>query len=220
MPGDEYLREFLPIDQEQLEIATGGQAGRGGRVSELLMGSGAEALVVQIDQEHTLSKVLVVANGSIVSNVGMLGVGQRRIAERIIDRFSAGGVGFISGSGDPLLRSGGSELEVQRGFEMLTVWPLNVLTIHGAIAAMVAILAFSPIFGRPKRLRGSSTADFGEHVQAVGELIRGTGDVQYAKRTIAKYFRVVRGDSVSPWSTLDQSVPTPTQAEPRKSPGV
>ena len=215
MPGDEYLREFLPVDQEQLEIATGGQAGRGGRVSELLMGSGAEALVVQIDQEHTLSKVLVVANGSIVSNVGMLGVGQRRIAERIIDRFSAGGVGFISGSGDPLLRSGGSELEVQRGFEMLTVWPLNVLTIHGAVAAMVAILAFSPIFGRPKRLRGSSTADFGEHVQAVGELIRGTGDVQYAKRTIAKYFRVVRGDSVSPWSTLDQSLPTPTQAEPR-----
>jgi hypothetical protein len=218
MPGDEYLREFLPIDQEQLEIATGGQVGRGGRVSELLMGSGAEALVVQIDQEHTLSKVLVVANGSIVSNVGMLGVGQRRIADRIIDRFSEGGVGFISGSGDPLLRSGGSELEVQRGFEMLTVWPLNVLTIHGAVAAMVAILAFSPIFGRPKRLRGSSTADFGEHVQAVGELIRGTGDVQYAKRTIAKYFRVVRGDSVSPWSTLDQSLPTPTQAEPRKSP--
>ena len=218
MSGEEYLREFLPIDQEQLEIATGGQAGRGGRVSELLMGSRAEALVVQIDQEHTLSKVLVVANGSIVSNVGMLGVGQRRIAERIIDRFSAGGVGFISGSGDPLLRSGGSELEVQRGFEMLTVWPLNVLTIHGAVAAMVAILAFSPIFGRPKRLRGSSTADFGEHVQAVGELIRGTGDVQYAKRTIAKYFRVVRGDSVSPWSTLDQSHPTPTQVEPRNRP--
>ena len=207
--GEEYAREFLPLDHEQLEIASAGQAGRGGRVSKLLMGSGAEALVVQIDQEHTTSKVLIVSNASIVSNVGMLGVGQRRIAERMIERFSPGGVGFISGSGDPLLRASGSEIEEQRGFEMLTVWPLNVLTIHGAVAAMVAILAFSPIFGRPKRLRGASTADFGEHVQAVGELIRGTGDVQYAKRTISKYFRVVRGDSVSAWSTLDDPPPPP-----------
>ena len=207
--GEEYAREFLPLDHDQLEIASAGQAGRGGRVSKLLMGSGAEALVVQIDQEHTTSKVLIVSNASIVSNVGMLGVGQRRIAERLIERFSRGGVGFITGSGDPLLRASGSEIGEQRGFEMLTVWPLNVLTIHGAVAAMVAILAFSPIFGRPKRLRGASTADFGEHVQAVGELIRGTGDVQYAKRTISKYFRVVRGDSVSAWSTLDDPPPPP-----------
>ena len=207
--GEEYAGEFLPVDHEQLEIASAGQAGRGGRVSKLLMGSGAEALVVQIDQEHTTSKVVVVSNASIVSNVGMLGVGQRRIAERLIERFSRGGVGFISGSGDPLVRASGSEMEEQKGFEMLTVWPLNVLTIHGAVAAMVAILAFSPIFGRPKRLRGASTSDFGEHVQAVGELIRGTGDVQYAKRTISKYFRVVRGDSVSAWSTLDDPPPPP-----------
>jgi hypothetical protein len=83
---------------------------------------------------------------------------------------------------------------------------MNVFTIHMAVAAMIGLLAFYPVFGRPRTGAREVTSDFGEHVQAVGEMLRGTRDSGYAKRTIAKYFRVVRGDTVSGWSTLDRSV--------------
>jgi len=82
---------------------------------------------------------------------------------------------------------------------MLTVWPFNVMTIHAALLAMVAIIAAFPIFGRPKSSPRISTANFGEHVEAVGELLRATKGREYAIDAISKYFRIVRGDQKTQW---------------------
>jgi hypothetical protein len=79
------------------------------------------------------------------------------------------------------------------------VWPFNVMTIHAALVAMVAIIAAFPIFGRPKSSPRVSTANFGEHVESVGDLLRATNGREYAIDSISKYFRIVRGDQKTQW---------------------
>jgi hypothetical protein len=146
-------------------------------------------------------RVIVVNNNSLFCNHSMLRVEHRKIASMMIDEFSEGGVGFISGSDDPIIRSDNFD-ERQRGFEMLTVWPLNVVAIHAAFLGIATMIAYFPIFGRPKRLRKTSTADFGMHVEAIGNLMQKSGDKAYAIDQIAEYFRSVRGDLMSPWANM------------------
>jgi hypothetical protein len=205
-PGQEYGREFLPEDRHQLEIITNVHVGDYERVKRWLVGGDGEDLVSELSHATSTSRVLLVANGSLVSNLGMLRSSHREIADRILGRCTAGTIGFLGGEQDPLVRDSGDVQEQGRGFEVFTLWPMNVFTIHMAVAAMIGLLAFYPVFGRPRTGAREVTSDFGEHVQAVGEMLRGTRDSGYAKRTIAKYFRVVRGDTVSGWSTLDRSV--------------
>jgi hypothetical protein len=101
--------------------------------------------------------------------------------------------------------------EEHKGFEMLTVWPFNVMTIHAALLAVVAAIAAFPIFGRPKSLPMKPSADFADHVESLGELLRSTGGQQYAKDAITKYFRIVRRDTKSAWATR----PTAEQMQER-----
>lgn len=204
-PGQEYAREFTEVDRQQLEIITNVHVGDYDRVKRWLVGGGGEGLVWELPYAVSDGRVILVANGSLVSNVGMLRRSHREIASRILGRCSPGVVGFLGGENDPLVRESGEMGGGSKGFEVLTLWPMNIFTIHLAIAAMVAMLALYPVFGRPRGGKSGENSDFGEHVQAVGELLRGTRDAGYAKRTIAKYFRVVRGDTVSGWSSLDRS---------------
>lgn len=156
--------------------------------------------VVEPDPVHG-GRVVVVNNNSLFCNHSMLRVEHRKIAAMMINEFSEGGVGFISGSDDPIIRTDNFD-ERQRGFEMLTVWPLNVVAIHAAFLGIATMIAYFPIFGRPKRLRKTSTADFGMHVEAIGNLMQKSGDKAYAIDQIADYFRNVRGDLVSPWANM------------------
>ncbi len=204
-PGEEYAREFTEVDRQQLEIITNVHVGDYDRVKRWLVGGGGKGLVWELPYAVSDGRVILVANGSLVSNVGMLRRSHREIASRILGRCSPGVVGFLGGENDPLVRESGEMGGGSKGFEVLTLWPMNIFTIHLAIAAMVAMLALYPVFGRPRAGKSGESSDFGEHVQAVGELLRGTRDAGYAKRTIAKYFRVVRGDTVSGWSSLDRS---------------
>jgi hypothetical protein len=153
-------------------------------------------------------RVIIVNNNSLFCNHSMLRSEHRKIAAMMIDEFSEGGVGFTSGPDDPRIRTDNFE-DRQRGFEMLTVWPLNVVAIHGAFLGIATMIACVPIFGRPKRLRKTSTADFGMHVEAIGALMQKSGDKAYAIDQIADYFRNVRGDLVSPWANMqnDESKP-------------
>jgi hypothetical protein len=81
------------------------------------------------------------------------------------------------------------------------------MTIHAALLAMVAIIAAFPIFGRPKSTPKVSTANFGEHVESIGELLRATNGRDYAVEAISKYFRIVRRDQKSVWANQVSSGP-------------
>ena len=193
-------------DEELLAIADGIHAFDYDTVRVLLAADDGTPLVSELRYTSSLSRVLILSNSSIVSNLGLLDVGNRRLTDRLIESFSAGRVGFLSGDEDPTIRQGTSQ-EDFKGFEMLTVWPFNVMTIHAALIAMVAIIAAFPIFGRPKSTPRISTANFGEHVESVGELLRATKGREYAIDAISKYFRIVRGDQKTQWDNRNSLDP-------------
>ena len=185
-------------DEELLAIADGIHAFDYDTVRVLLAADDGTPLVSELRYTSSLSRVLILSNSSIVSNLGLLDGGNRRLTDRLIESFSEGRVGFLSGDEEPTIRQGTSQ-EDFKGFEMLTVWPFNVMTIHAALVAMVAIIAAFPIFGRPKSSPRVSTANFGEHVESVGDLLRATNGREYAIDSISKYFRIVRGDQKTQW---------------------
>ena len=192
------LKIWNTDDEELLAIADGIHAIDYNTVRVLLAADDGTPLVSELRYTSSSSRVLIVSNSSIVSNLGLLDGGNRRLTDRLIESFSEGRVGFLSGDEEPTIRQGTSQ-EDFKGFEMLTVWPFNVMTIHAALIAMVAIIAAFPIFGRPKSSPRVSTANFGEHVESVGDLLRATNGREFAIDSISKYFRIVRGDQKTQW---------------------
>lgn len=210
--ADPYSKEWMPLDAQQLEITKELNADRLPQHVALLETGNGLALIERYNQPNgTGSQVIVIANNSLFSNYGMLHASHLNLADRMLSELPNGGVGFLTGSSDPPIRTDDSE-DRQKGFEMLTVWPLNVITIHAAFLGIAAMIAAFPIFGRPKQLPKPSTSDFGQHIDAVGDMMQRSNDRDYAVRTIAEYFRIVRKDTASPWATMD------TQLAPTESP--
>ncbi len=200
-PTIPFETQWSALDNQQREVASGIQPDRLPTWTTLLSDSNKTPLIASIHHNtNSSSQVLLIHNSSLFCNYSMLREPHRHLASKVIDEFVFDGVGFLSGEQDPKIREDARE-DQQRGFEMLTTWPLNVVTIHAAFLGIVAIIAAFPIFGRPKKLPRTSTADFGLHVEAVGQLMQTSGDTDYAKKQIADYFRMVRGDTTSPWAS-------------------
>jgi len=187
-------------DAELLAIAKAIQKNDLDTETVLLASSDGVPLVTEVKYRSSTSRVLLVSNISMIANLGLLNRSNRDIADKIISKFENGPVGFLTGNIDPTLRKGLAQ-EEHKGFEMLTVWPFNVMTIHAALVAIVAAIAAFPIFGRPKTLPVKSSTDFADHVESLGELLRSTGGHEYTKDAISKYFRIVRRDTKSAWAT-------------------
>jgi hypothetical protein len=62
-----------------------------------------------------------------------------------------------------------------------------VILLHLTMLGIVYCIARWPIFGRPRELPADSTADFGKHISALGELLRGTKDAAYAQARLEQY---------------------------------
>ena len=204
-------------DRELLAIAKGIQQGDLDSPTTLLATSDGVPLLTEVRYRSSSSRVLILSNISMVSNLGLLNRSNWDLADRIISRFETGAVGFIAGENDPTLRKGLPH-EEHKGFEMLTVWPFNAMTIHAALLAIVAAIAAFPIFGRPRIAPVKSSVDFSEHVESLGELLRATDGSQYAKDAISKYFRVVRRDTKSAWATRITAEQRSEQAKPEDEP--
>lgn len=197
-------------DVELLSTAKAIQESDFDKANILLATEDGVPLITEVKYRNSTSRVLVLSNISMIANLGLLNRSNRDIADKIIGKFEKGPVGFLTGDIDPKMRKGLAQ-EEHKGFEMLTVWPFNVMTIHAALLAVVAAIAAFPIFGRPKSLPMKPSADFADHVESLGELLRSTGGQQYAKDAITKYFRIVRRDTKSAWATR----PTAEQMQER-----
>ena len=173
------------------------------RLDFLLATKDREPLIAEItSSKWGKSRVIVLANSSMISNLGLINDQNRTLARRLIAKLPKKSVGFVSGSLDPIVRK--DDLgEQQKGFEMLTIWPINVVTLHAVFLGMLALIALFPIFGRPKLLPRKSHRDFGLHVDAVGAMLLKSKDRFYALATIADYFRQVRKEPTSPWANVD-----------------
>jgi hypothetical protein len=206
--GVRYANIWNTDDEELLRIAKGVLRSDMGETNTLLASADGLPLISSVAYRNSSSRVIVLSSSAAISNINLLNPANRNLANKIVDQFSSGTVGFVSMDTEPPIKEGTSQ-EENKGFEMLTVWPFNVITIHAVMVAMVALIAAFPIFGRPKTLPTTSQADFGEHVESMGELLRATGGRQLAKDAISRYFRMVRRDTKSPW-VLRESTNTDT----------
>ena len=148
------------------------------------------------------SSVIVLSNSSLISNISLTNFENRAIAKKLFERLPEQNIGFLTGTLDPRVRKDDNS-DQQKGFEMLTIWPLNVISLHAVFLGMLVLLAAFPIFGRAKRLPLKSTRDFGQHIEAVGGLLFKSQDRFYALATIAEYFRNVRKEPTSPWANVE-----------------
>lgn len=181
----------------------------------LLDNSERESVIGLIQSEQwSDSRIIVVAGGSLLTNYALARPVGRQLAGRLIQASQAS-VGNAKAS-DSLqagfLTTGWSGVSVSErkpgvptasGMELLTVWPISLITIHGVMLGLVVCLMLLPIFGRPRRLRRVEQGDFGDHLDAVAALMKKAGGEAYAKQRISEYFRRIRDENAGPWILPD-----------------
>jgi hypothetical protein len=157
---------------------------------ENLLSSEGDSIVTRItDSEFgDDGQIIVVANGSLVLNYPLVNHEHRKLAMKLIGECGAAGrVVFIESGPDGPVVLDKEPAAAEGPLGLLKVWPLNAILMHLTLLGIIFCLARSPIFGRAKELPVETTADFGKHVAALGELLARTKDQQYAAQRLAQY---------------------------------
>lgn len=181
-----------------------------------LLESDNDAIVYQIKyDEWNDSKLIVVNNGSFLLNLPLVNHEHRKLAGHLVSACGPGRVVFVeSGYGGPTVYDEEPGTNIPTGFEVFTVWPLGFIVMHMTVLGILCCIAIYPIFGRPKTAAtavsqmselsntadadGAATivrADFGKHIDALGELLELTEDRQYARERVSYYHEHVSRDS-------------------------
>ena len=193
----------------------------------LLLTENGKTIVAEVRSERWRdSKILVVAGGSLLTNYAFTKEFSRELADQIVDESKPVGstepmAGFLTTSWSQVPVSQRREgVPKATGMELLTVWPLSIVTTHGVMLGLVICLVLWPIFGRPRRIRSSDQADFGDHLDAVAALMRRTGGEAYARARISEYMKRMHHETSGPWVQDDSSsAPIRATAPPRLSSG-
>ena len=167
-------------------------------IKTLLAADGEAVIYRESDSgEWGDGQVIVVANGSMVLNYPLVNSENRKLAGRLVDECGTPGrVVFIeSGPGGPQVLDKEPAGGPATVLDLLKVWPLNVILLHGTLLGIVFCLARSPIFGRPRELRPEAPTDFGKHVAALGQLLARSKDQNYAQARIAHYRQIAERKS-------------------------
>jgi len=146
------------------------------------------------------SQILFVAGGTLIDNFALTTKGGRRIAAQLVsDSGTAAQVGFLRTENGVFVDDGDETAGARNGMELLVVWPISLITMHGALLGLVVLLIVMPIFGRPRRVVRPSQSDFADHLDAVASWMQRSADDSYARRNISEYMRRVRGETSGKW---------------------
>lgn len=171
--------------------------------SEVLLGDAdGSPIIFQLrSSDWQRGRIIVQTNGAYFLNSGLANRENRKIAQHLIETLTDGNerVGMLCSDSQPRIRGFNEAQQGLQGFEMLTVWPLNMLSIHAIAFGLITIIALFPIFGRPKRIQREQRRDFGEHISAMGFLLRQTGDREYAFFQLRNFFANVRKERLEDW---------------------
>jgi hypothetical protein len=152
--------------------------------AESLLSDGDEGIVVRWKKSAD-SQLVAVLNGSFLLNLPLVNHEHRKLAARLIgilDKPSR--IVFLeSGAGGPPLDPPATDSSLWRVFG---AWPLSVVLLHFAVLGIIFCFAQWPIFGRPRTVPTDVTANFGEHVEAVGKLLRRAKNPAYALSKLPK----------------------------------
>lgn len=187
--------------------------------------SGVPAVARVTSDRWPRSQILVVAGGSLVTNFAFSRPANRELAGRLIAASVAGkagpsapaamtekgqelSAGFLTSGRDGVrVREARPEVPQATGMELLTTWPLSLVTIHAVILGLIVCLMLAPVFGRPRRFVPTSSGSFGEHLDAVAALMHQTGGEAYARRRVSDYMKRVRGEIAGPWVLAEPATP-------------
>lgn len=171
--------------------------------SEILLSSDdGRPLVFRLTSERwPTSQIIVVCNGAFLTNGGLVPKEHRKLAGKVVDICGDNekAAFLVSGRDGPFLNDSDDPSYDGKGLEMFTVWPINLIVIHLALLGIIYCFAVFPIFGRPGRLKEREKSDFGQHVEAVGNLLARTRSEDFARERISDYFKIVRKEPKHPW---------------------
>ena len=177
-----------------------------------------QTIVARIQSDRwDQSQVIVVAGGSLLTNFALTRSFGRDLANQIIDESHSSLVNQTEPENSDPPQAGflttdwtGVSISERKpgapiasGMELLTVWPISLVTIHGVLLGLVVCLMLLPIFGRPKKVRRVDHSDFGDHLDAVAALMNKAGGEEFARQRISEYFKRIRGENSGPWVQPD-----------------
>ena len=151
------------------------------------------------DSKWNEGEVIVISNGSFLLNYGLADADNRRLAEAMLedlefDDYYYSALFLESGEGG-LPISEREESGQNTMWDWMTEWPFSFFIPHFLVLGLLVYFVFFPIFGRPKQIEPPSSTDFGQHVEALGELMEKTRDRAYAIRHINHYHEQTKTDS-------------------------
>jgi len=171
--------------------------------SQLKVDNGSSIVTEITSDDWNGSRIIVVAGGSLLTNYAFSRPFNRQLAEKIVaastpTSVSDPRVAFMTSSWSSVpVSDNASGIPKASGMELLTVWPISLITMHGVLLTLVIGLVLLPIFGRPKRVHLSRQSDFGDHLDAVAALMNKAGGEQFARGRIAEYRKRIHGESVT-----------------------
>ena len=158
------------------------------------------------------SRVIVVAGGSLLTNYSFIHELNRDLANHVVKHCEGDFdikppatrdspmAGFLTNSYLPISVSEKKDgVAKATGVELLTVYPLSLVTIHGVLLGFIACMIFLPIFGRSRRLKRVSNRRFGDHLDAVASLMTRSRGEKYARNRISQYMRRMKGETEGKW---------------------
>ncbi|MEC8389222.1 MAG: DUF4350 domain-containing protein [Planctomycetota bacterium] len=144
-------------------------------------------------------EVIVISNGSFILNYGLTDERNRQVVANMLDDLDFEdyfwGALFLESdeAGLPVMQR--EESGQKTMWDWMTEWPFSFFIPHFLVLGILIYFVFYPIFGRPKNLALPSSTDFGQHVEALGELMEKTRDRAYAIQHINHYHEQTKSDS-------------------------
>lgn len=165
---------------------------------ERLLVSEEDTLVMRLTPTvYSDSQIFVVTNGSFLLNLPLVNHEHRKLAGKLVAACGPPGrVVFLeSGPDGPAVLDEEPGANAPTGFEVFTVWPIGVILLHLTALGILTCVTLFPIAGRPKELPPPRTADFGQHVTALGEMLELGGDEEYAWARWQQYQDQIKHES-------------------------
>jgi hypothetical protein len=163
---------------------------------EVLLTSGNDVLVSR--EDYAGSQLILVANGSFLLNLPLVNHEHRKLAGHLVSATGEPGqVYFLETGGEPLILTEEPQAVMPTGLELFTLPTIGLILLHATLLGVVFCFSRLPVFGLARRIGEGSRSDFGEHVQALGELLGKTNDRTYAHGQVEHYFTAVRREPPS-----------------------
>ncbi len=132
-------------------------------------------------------RLILVSNASFLLNLPLATNSENQVlANHVADECVGNVVILESDSSLPISDS----LDQQQDTKSWIVQkPLCYIAPHLLFWGVLYCFVFFPIFGRPRKIRFHPAKSFGSHVDAVGEIVRRTGDRKWAKKRVEEYLQ-------------------------------